>query len=401
MDKTDLLGNTALHHAARHGQWNCVSFLVNFGANIYKMDNDFHTALNVAAIENRTEIVKILDMAQNEQENKNPKVVRSLKEKALKDAEKNIAHYEKLLEKTSKEMEKQKKLESQMNGDFKAPTSKSLVSKLTWKRKGNTAKLKAGNTFSSLAGTTTRNRLHRDTSNEFTVTELDESGNRTHKSVRGTVSRSGGQVMYINTVDIDIDGKDQSNDPGARPALSNVFPGASNNFDSGIDSFEDAEEAPGLFNRPTIGKLSFFKTHFDHMASIKNNEGDENGLENGWTAHNGVDTDENDSNKNSNGSLGASADTPEDQGDEEDPLDDDDDDNEYTPVIVFLESCGLHHYAHLFLNGEVDMDALMMLTNQDFGDMGIPIGPRRKLMDAIQRRRVVLTEPAQMYDTQL
>ena len=68
---------------------------------------------------------------------------------------------------------------------------------------------------------------------------------------------------------------------------------------------------------------------------------------------------------------------------------------------MFLEGCGLTHYAHLFLDQDVDMDALMRLSNQDFEDMKLPIGPRRKLMDAIQRRRNVLNEPAQMYDSQL
>lgn len=410
VDKADLLGSTALHHASRTGQWNCVSFLVNFGANIWKMDNDFHTALNAAALENRTEIVKILDMAQNEQELKNPKVVRQLKEKAMKDAEKNALLYGKLQEKASRELEKQKrqqeKLEGQINSDFKAPTSKgSFVTRLTWKMKGgNTAKLKMAKggsaAFSDLAGTTTPGKLQRHR-NEFTVSEVDESGKRTTKSVHGTVSRTGGQVLYMNSVDIDISGGEPANDSGIRPALTNVFPGASASTpDSGIDSFEDAEEAPGLFNRPTFGKLAFFN-QFGPMNLNSGHDADED-LENGRANQNGVDTNDDSLYRNSNGtdSLAASGDGADEQ-DEEDPLDDDDDDTEYTPVIVFLEACGLHHYAHLFLHGEVDMEALMRLTNQDFEDMGLPIGPRRKLIDAIQNRRIVLTEPKEMYDTPL
>lgn len=94
VDKMDLLGFTPMHHAARHGHWNCVSFLISFGANIWTMDNDMHTPLDIAALENREDLVKLLDAAQNEQMRKNPKVVQKLKEKALKDAENNLKHYE-------------------------------------------------------------------------------------------------------------------------------------------------------------------------------------------------------------------------------------------------------------------------------------------------------------------
>ena len=409
VDKVDLLGYTALHHAARAGQWNCVSFLINFGANIWKMDNDFNTAMKVAAVENRTEIMKMLDLAQTEQEDKNPKVVRQLKEKAMKDAEKNNSLYEKLQEKASRDLEKQKRQQekqaAQTNGDFKAPSSKNFVQRMTWKMKGNTAKFKTPNggaTFSEIAGTK-RGRggqpnLHRDGgSGQFTVSEFDESGNRTTKCVRGTMSKMGGQVLYTNTFDIEVGDGEQSADPSIRPALTNVFPGASTNTtDSGIDSSGDGDEAPGLFNRPMFGKVAFMKQFNSGLGigAMTNGDADNDG----WANENGVDNDERDSNSvESQGAFG----NADDQEDDEDPLDDDDDDTEYTPVMMFLEACGLLHFAHIFLQGEVDMEALMMLKNSDFNDMQIPIGPRRKLMDAIQKRRVVLKEPAQMYDSQL
>lgn len=97
VDKYDVLGSTAMHYAARNGHWNCISFLINFGANIWAMDNDMHTALDIAALENKEDIVKVLDAAQNEQYRKNPKVVQRLKEIAVKEAEKNRKNYEKLV----------------------------------------------------------------------------------------------------------------------------------------------------------------------------------------------------------------------------------------------------------------------------------------------------------------
>lgn len=98
VNKMDLLGFTAMHHAARNGHLNCVSFLVSFGANIWMIDNDMHTAQDVAALEDKEDIVKMLDAAQNEQRRKHPKVIQKLKEKAVKDAETNLKHYERYID---------------------------------------------------------------------------------------------------------------------------------------------------------------------------------------------------------------------------------------------------------------------------------------------------------------
>ena len=57
-------------------------------------DNDMHSALDIAALENKEDIVTMLDAARNEQTRKNPKVVQKLKENAVKDAERNRRNYE-------------------------------------------------------------------------------------------------------------------------------------------------------------------------------------------------------------------------------------------------------------------------------------------------------------------
>ncbi|CAJ0958685.1 unnamed protein product [Ranitomeya imitator] len=48
-DKCDIWGNTPLHLSAANGHLNCLSFLVSFGANIWCLDNDYHTPLDMAA----------------------------------------------------------------------------------------------------------------------------------------------------------------------------------------------------------------------------------------------------------------------------------------------------------------------------------------------------------------
>ncbi|KAH3873356.1 ankyrin repeat and SAM domain-containing protein 4B-like [Dreissena polymorpha] len=419
VDKNDLLGFTAIHHAAQRGHWNCVSYLVNFGVNIWKMDNDYHTAMDLAAMENREDIVKILDMAQTEQLRKSPKVVQGLKEKAVKDAEKNRNVYEKMQDKASKDLDKIRRYQENMNGDVKNTAGAGFFKSLTVRMKGGTTKAKAMNgssAFSALSGTKSKAALNPssrqydyNSTSEFKISDKDESGKRTLRSVKGTVSRSGGQVIYVQNIDIDGTGPSvDSTDSGSRPALTNVFPGlpVKHDMDSEFQSFDSGidEETPGIFSRPQFGKISFL-SQFDHLRQSAADAEEDLENEINQTQTNEDENDENNGKSNRvepSGRVGlANGKSEEVPWNPDEQLEEDEDDTEYTPVIMFLEGCGLQHYAHLFLEGDVDMDALMRLTNQDFSDMGLPVGPRRKLMDAIQRRRIVLAEPAQMYDSQL
>ena len=74
-DKCDIWGNTPLHRAACNGHIHCISFLVNFGANIFALDNELRTALDVAASRDRHECVRLLDRAATEQNVANPRKV--------------------------------------------------------------------------------------------------------------------------------------------------------------------------------------------------------------------------------------------------------------------------------------------------------------------------------------
>lgn len=320
--------------------------------------------------------------------------------------------------KARRQMEREDNLQ---NGtEFTAPTKTSFVKKLTLRMKGNTTKSKGTSgtaAFSDLVNGTTRGSHTRNSEGQsiydFKVSDYDNTGKRTLRSVKGTASRKDGQVLYMTN--IDIDGPEEKVvDNSARPALTNVFPGAAvggDSRDSGVDnSFDDEENTPGMFSRPNFGQISFLN-RFQHTNSFQNQlnvplDETDSGYQNGGVMQNGFDEDADEPNRLSSGTESSTGHVDYDKelpwkAEDVEELDDEGDDSEYTPVIMFLEGCGLRLYTHLFLDADVDMDALMMLTNQDFQDMGLPIGPRRKLMDALQRRRIVLNEPAQMYDSQL
>jgi class 3 adenylate cyclase/tetratricopeptide (TPR) repeat protein len=52
-------------------------------------------------------------------------------------------------------------------------------------------------------------------------------------------------------------------------------------------------------------------------------------------------------------------------------------------LATWLETQGLGQYASLLKDNEVDLDALQLLTEADLHELGIPLGPRKKLLRAI------------------
>lgn len=89
-DKSDYFGNTALHLASAQGHRDVVTFLVNFGANIFAMDIDQRTPQDLAGMNNRDEILRFLDTTTGKLESTDKKKTKGMKEKAKKDAEKRI-----------------------------------------------------------------------------------------------------------------------------------------------------------------------------------------------------------------------------------------------------------------------------------------------------------------------
>lgn len=72
-EKCDHYGNAGLHFAAARGHMNCVSFLVNYGVNLWAKDIDQHTATELAAMNDRHAILRFLDDQVAKEERANPK----------------------------------------------------------------------------------------------------------------------------------------------------------------------------------------------------------------------------------------------------------------------------------------------------------------------------------------
>merc|ERR1711892_122498 len=106
-ERCDNYGNTALHLASAKGRLNCVTFLINFGANLWDLDIDLHSAKVLAAINNREDILKYLDAAGAQLEASNLKLAKSCQEKAKKEAEKRVKNFQEIQKKAEKTASKE------------------------------------------------------------------------------------------------------------------------------------------------------------------------------------------------------------------------------------------------------------------------------------------------------
>ena len=106
-EKHDNYGNTGLHLSSAKGHLNCVTFLINFGVNIWDLDIDMHSAKDLAAINNREDILKYLDSITSQQEMTNSKLAKSQQEKARKESEKRMKSFQKLQKKAEKTASKE------------------------------------------------------------------------------------------------------------------------------------------------------------------------------------------------------------------------------------------------------------------------------------------------------
>lgn len=83
-----------MHWAAANGDKTIVTFLVNFGVNIYAMNIQERTPQELAGMNGKDEILSYLDNVAAKIEAMDKKKAKSMKEKAKKNAEKIIKVYQ-------------------------------------------------------------------------------------------------------------------------------------------------------------------------------------------------------------------------------------------------------------------------------------------------------------------
>jgi len=108
-EKADYYGNTALHLAAAKGHMGCVSFLVSFGVNAWRQDIDLHTPQELAAMNDKHEILRYLDNVTSKIETEDKKRAAKEKEMAEKEAQKLAKNFKKVQAKAELQANKKEK----------------------------------------------------------------------------------------------------------------------------------------------------------------------------------------------------------------------------------------------------------------------------------------------------
>lgn len=72
-----------------------------------------------------------------------------------------------------------------------------------------------------------------------------------------------------------------------------------------------------------------------------------------------------------------------------------------SPLATFLQSLDLIDHIQLLHKEKLDLEALALCEEKDLADIGLPLGPRKKILHAIQRRQALLKKPGRMVDTEL
>jgi len=384
-EEHDNYGNTALHLASAKGHLNCVTFLINFGVNIWELDIDLHSAKDLAAINNREDILKYLDSITAQQEAIDPKLAKSLQKKAKKNAEENKKNFARVQAKqdkiAKKENEKMEKRRASLH-----PAALGVVENFSTDRRQSLGP----SAFSSIAGS--------HPGSGGTVKYSDLMGTVTSRA-KGTMFSRGKKDKGVRSEDIfTVSGGTQRGLRSGHQADivfrdKEVTTGDTGDREEERESDTYLVEPSSIFNRPGFGSVAF-----RHSISAFN-------------ALSVRDEDEyKDDSIGSAGSLANRSNKSQERRqrqqiweEEEDELSDElsDDESDYTSLHMFLAAHGLMDWAGKLTKERIDLDALMLLSEADLSDsLSMPLGPRKKLMKAVADRRRDMEDPDELTDTQ-
>lgn len=443
-DKADQFGNTALHLASAKGHMQCVDFLVQFGVNIYVLDIDHHSAQDLAAINNRDKILRYLDAAAATLEATDRKKAHEFREQAKKKSEKRAREF----------ATRQQRLERDQDTSIRIrphrPSNmlQALKHKLWSGSQGNLAQPRIVNEsspqpivapvsttkFSALVGGGTVLRggggavkkradamkIRQQLENgDFKIGEMEANGKRSVRSIQGL--RRDSEILYVGT----YSSNDDSNASERRGKLKDVFDVDPMNGHDNDDVDEDSgsgisggggkfgtisrslsqpdflataattdevtedvllQRPSGLFNRPSFGNLAFPRSVSNVLAQLGNEQSSTSASSDGSVKA-----------KPNAASKGAIK--PRSQlvfaDSDSDIESSDNEENDSLAILRFLSAFKLEDYYPIFQKNDIDMETLMLLTENDVKSLGLPLGPYRRLCNAIQERREALANPGQ------
>ncbi|ELT92243.1 hypothetical protein CAPTEDRAFT_34265, partial [Capitella teleta] len=400
-DRTDHLGCTALHHAASRGHLTCVSFLLSFGANLWSLDNDFRSALDLAALNGHRQVMQFLDRHAAQQLTANEKAVRRRQQRAQSDAEKRVSRFTKRQSRAAKEAAKQEqrfRKDAQQQKETRSLRSvTSLGSEpMPYSAHFTTMNSKNNKTFMTGVAKKLRQRSIKSEPSAFKVSGLQNDGTKTIRSLSGL--RRDSHVMYMRSQSLDaadVSLYDIDAEPFCEDSLDDVQQASTSHADSGIDS--DSPGPHDFVSPPGFGSIAFMNRRLTQgtLKSLPAHDGKDSAIHSPDSSKSSV--------SDSIGTVGSLAQRIRDlPWEDDDPLlDDDDEDDAGSSLELFLASNALTECLPLLHREKIDMSALMLASEADLRSIGLPLGTRLKLLDAVSKRKDAMQTPGELTDTML
>ena len=383
-DKPCYDGSTSVHLAAACGQFHCLVFLTKFGSNIWSLDNQYHTPLEEAAARGQLDCVQYLDRVVAEQMLHHRARANKQKKDAEKVARKRMKKVERHQKKRDKEYAKRVK---RQNGAI-VDSSKENIPHKSWttgKNRRNSNSSNAGNSsgFESMRRAQSLEHFSQVTGMKTGKTSVGSAQNNRSTSVQGSVRQSflgprtrsasassmnGGKSRSLTS----LDSANIILHPRAAVRSGNGnFVGRPKDQYIVRSSDGSGNSFTSIENMQKFGSLSSRNSHSSTVPSSRYS----------WGSSRSVDSD---------------IDTDNGEDDELQT-----NDPKLAPLMTFLASLNLEQFTITMKRESIDMKALALCTDNDLKSAGIPLGPRRKILEAIERRQKVCAEPGPMMDTHL
>lgn len=437
-DKSDQFGNTALHLAAAKGHVQCVDFLVKFGVNVFALDIDHHSAKDLSAINNRDDILRYLDSAMSSLEIADRKKAKSMKDKAQKMSQKKADKYRERQQKMDQESEvmpmphrpstglaalRQKLLRSGSQGNLNNQSIAPATRRDTLTSNSQSfSTLVRGTLSTGPRGAAQRkiqhaqraklmNQTGEEGDSDFKVGEVEPGGRRSTRSLHGiqrdsdvlfvgTFSSNSGtgkrgkitDIFEVAEMDPDVDDEDGTDGNLSRSISQPNFFGAANDEDE-IREQVMLQRPSSIFDRPMLGELAFPRS-VEAIISQYNPDNDQ--LETARDSTGKAPTAQTQKRINPRSHL-VNSDSDSDKSSDES----DDSEENTNPLERFLAAWGLDEYYSAFQKEKIDLDTLLLLNEGDLKALGLPVGPHRKLVIAVEERRNALSNPGPITDSRL
>ena len=352
-DKPNNDGMTSLHLAASSGQLPCLVFLTNFGANIYAIDDNGNSPVQEASNRGRMDCIRHLENIITHQITVDKNRVEKLQAKAKRDAEYRVREKARVRRKLDREWEK--KVEKQRRA--------AMAAEVRLKRKGKLSQhefsqyKKETDSLGSESDSIDRKKLFSELIGIRSDTEsTDYSSPRSKTTSPDELTFS---LTSFNT------------DPG-----NYVMMGNGNAKTNGYVSKISEDIAFGKRENELESTYPFIK---------KNGHAKTNGVLNGSTPR-------------ANGRLSASGNgrfgnitsrsNMRRRPGHHDPAQ-----AHFSTLATFLNSLALDEFRELFAREKIDLRAVTLCNESDLKEIGLPLGPRKKILDAIKKRGEAVTNP--------